>query len=257
MKTIKTITIIGSGNVASHIGIALFNKGFSINEVYSPSIEHATLLALLVGAQATNQLNKLNTESDFYLVCIKDDAIDKVLSDMTIKDKIIAHTSGSIDLNVFETHGFKHYGIFYPLQTFSKNKKVNIAEVPFCIEANTAEDERLLMNLAKELSEKVYLVSSEQRKKIHLAAVFACNFTNYMYAVADDLLSKNDLDFDILKPLIIETAQKVMYASPKSMQTGPAKRNDEAVIKNHIEMLEGMKEYQDIYKIISDKIKNA
>ena len=135
-----------------------------------------------------------------------------------------------------------------------KNKSVTINEVPFYIEANNDETKNTLLDLAKSLSNNVNEINSEQRKKIHLAAVFACNFSNYMYSISEDILNQSNIDLDILKPLIIETAKKIQNNSPKTMQTGPAKRNDDVVLKNHIELLANSKDYQDIYKIITDNI---
>ncbi|MBL4594388.1 MAG: DUF2520 domain-containing protein, partial [Flavobacteriales bacterium] len=139
-------------------------------------------------------------------------------------------------------------------QTFSKEVEVDIKKVPFCIEANNNKTEETLLSLGKSLSSDVYQINSEQRKKIHLAAVFACNFSNYMYTISEDILSGNDIDFEILKPLILETAKKIQKKPASSVQTGPAKRNDEAVIKNHLEMLADSKDYQDIYRLITKNI---
>jgi len=248
----KTITLIGAGNVATHLGKAFLNNGFSINQVYSKSIDNAYSLASELNAMPCDDVKFITDESDIYIICIKDDAINDIVEQISFKNKIIAHTSGSIPLSVL--NGFNNYGIFYPLQTFSKNKNVTINEVPFCIEANNDETKNTLLDLAKSLSNNVNEINSEQRKKIHLAAVFACNFTNYMYSISEDILNQSNIDLDILKPLIIETAKKIQNNSPKTMQTGPAKRNDDVVLKNHIELLANSKDYQDIYKIITDNI---
>jgi predicted short-subunit dehydrogenase-like oxidoreductase (DUF2520 family) len=189
-----------------------------------------------------------------YSVAIKDDAIENVLQQIIDKNIFIVHTSGSIPITVFEQTGFNNYGIFYPLQTFSKLKAINLLDVPFCIEANEQED--ILVELANKLSNSVHRVDSEQRKKLHLAAVFACNFTNHMYAIAEDLCLKNNVNFNILKPLIRETAEKITLNHAKDVQTGPAKRKDEKIIENHIEQLSDSKSYQDIYKLITESIIN-
>lgn len=254
MTTIKTITLIGAGNVATHVGKALNNKGFIINQVYSKTIENATNLAILLNTKACNKIDEIDSESDIYIVCIKDDLINTILSQINFKHKLIVHTSGSINLDIFATNGFLNFGIVYPLQSFSKSKEINLTNVPFCIEANTPENENLLIAFTKNLTKNVHLINSEQRKKIHLAAVFACNFSNYMYTIANDILAKNNIDFELLKPLIIETANKISNDTPKSMQTGPAKRNDAAVIKNHLQLLADSPSYQDIYKLITENI---
>lgn len=253
---INKITILGAGNVATHLAKSFFDHGFDIVQVYSRNLENATSLAKLVNAEAINTLTLLDNATDFYLICIKDDAIELVLKNILFKDKLIAHTSGSIPMSVLKENNFKQYGIFYPLQTFSKDKVVNLKEVPFCIEGNNQDADNQLFEMALQLSENVHFVNSEQRKKLHVAAVFACNFTNYMYTIAHDITSKNDINFDILKPLIKETANKILENKPATMQTGPAKRKDEEVIKNHLQMLSDNKDYHDIYKLITTNIIN-
>lgn len=254
MKSKKPITFIGAGNVASHLAKAFFSKGFTISKIYSKSIDNAKILATIVNAQACDDLYELTDENHIYIVCVSDDAITNVLNKISIKKPLIIHTSGSVNIDVFKSKDFANYGIFYPLQTFSKNKDVNISTVPFCIEANTKENENTLLALANILSNNVQLINSEERKKLHLAAVFACNFSNYMYTIADELLSESNLDLNLLKPLIIETANKIKDSNPKDMQTGPAKRNDKAIIENHLQLLAKSKDYQDIYKLITENI---
>ena len=252
MNSIASITFIGSGNLATHLLTNLFHKGFLIHEVYSKTIENATLLASKCNAKPTNNLQQISDKSDIYIICIKDDFIGEVIQNFPFKNKLVVHTSGSVSIE--DLTSFDNYGIFYPLQTFSKEKEVNMFNVPFCIEANTKIIADRLVELAESLSENVYLINSEQRKKLHLAAVFACNFTNYMYQIANDITRKNDIDFDILKPVILETAKKIQKNTPKSMQTGPAKRKDEVVIKKHLEMLSNLPEYQEIYQLITKNI---
>lgn len=251
---IKKITIIGAGNVATHLAKSFYNSGFEIIQVYSRAIENANQLSQQVNAKAIESLTLLNNQTDFYLICIKDDAIEAILKSILFKDKLIAHTSGSIPMEVFKANNHENFGIFYPLQTFSKDKAINLNEVPFCIEGNNKDTGNQLFEIALQLSENVHFVNSEQRKKLHVAAVFACNFTNYMYTVAHDITTKNDINFGILTPLIKETANKVVENSPASMQTGPARRNDAAVIKNHLEMLADNENYQQIYELVTKSI---
>lgn len=255
METVKTITLIGAGNVATHLGKALLKKGFSINQVYSKSIDNAFALASELNAMPCDDIKFLTDESDVYIICIKDDFIEEISQQLLFENKLVVHTSGSVSMNTLNR--FDHYGIFYPLQTFSKEKEVSFSEVPLCIEANSKETEQTLLSLGKSLSNNVQLINSEQRKKIHLAAVFACNFSNYLYAVSEDILNQNNIDFELLKPLILETANKIKNNTAKSMQTGPAQRNDEAIIKNQIDMLADSKDYQEIYKLITDNIING
>jgi predicted short-subunit dehydrogenase-like oxidoreductase (DUF2520 family) len=252
LETPKAITLIGAGNVATHLGKALFQKGYSINQVYSKSIDNAFLLASELNAMPCDDIKFITDESDIYIICIKDDFIKEIANQFSFTNKLIVHTSGSISIDILNR--FDNYGIFYPLQTFSKEATINIPEVPFCIEGSNNATSQLLLSLGKSLSNNAKLFNSEQRKKLHLAAVFACNFTNYMYTISEDILNKEDIDFNMLKPLIIETAKKIQNNTAHSMQTGPAKRNDIAVIKNHIELLADSKDYQDIYKIITENI---
>jgi predicted short-subunit dehydrogenase-like oxidoreductase (DUF2520 family) len=252
---IKKITIIGSGNVATHLGKALFKKGFEINQVYSYNKVNAFNLAEELNAMPCDDIKYISDESDVYIICIKDDFIEELVQQFSFASKIIAHTSGSVPMHVLTP--FNNHGIFYPLQTFSKEKPLNIEEVPFCIEANNETTKKELIGLAKAVSNNVNEIDSEQRKKIHLAAVFACNFSNYMYTIAEELLVKDQIDFNILKPLILETAKKIQFNSPIAMQTGPARRNDQEVIDQHIKMLEKTTKKKEIYQLISKSIRAA
>jgi len=253
---IKKITIIGSGNVATILSKVIINKGFSINQVFSKSKINAEILIKKLATnqqiKATDNIAEIDNTSDIYIICVKDDAIATVVNQFLFKDKLIVHTSGSVDITVF--NGFNQFGVFYPLQTFSKDKDADVANVPFCIEGNSKQTTQLLIDLATSFSNKVYEINSEQRKVLHLAAVFACNFTNYMYAVAAKITTKNNINFDILKPLIIETAKKIEYQLPKEAQTGPAKRKDFNTIQKHLQMLEDNDELKEIYQLISSRI---
>ena len=245
----KNIILLGSGNVATHLGIALKNSNYTIVQVYSKSIENAKILAKKLDAQFTNNLSKLKS-SDLIIVCINDDAILSVLSQ--IKNTAIVHTSGSIGLDVFKQK-FTNYGVFYPLQTFNKENDINISEIPFCIEGNSLEFEKEIIEIAKSLSNNVVKMNSQQRKQLHIAAVFACNFSNHMYSIADDLLAKKNIDFKILLPLIRKTNTNLENYRPKEVQTGPAKRKDIAIIQEHIATIKE-NEIKELYHRISDNI---
>ena len=245
----KNIIILGSGNVAKHLGIALKNSNYIIAQVYSRSIENAKILANRLDSHFTNDLTKLKS-ADLIIVSVNDDAISSVLSQ--IKNTAIVHTSGSIGLNVFKEK-FSSYGVFYPLQTFNKEVDLNISEIPFCIEGNSFEFENQLIKIAEILSNNVVKMNSQQRRKLHIAAVFACNFSNHMYSVANELLEKNDIDFKILLPLIKRTITNLEKKKPKEVQTGPAKRNDKAIIQEHIDTIKE-KEIRELYQKISANI---
>ena len=245
----KNIILLGSGNVATHLGIALKNSNYTIVQVYSKIIENAKVLANKLDTQFTNNLSKLKS-TDLIIVCINDDAILSVLSQ--IKNTAIVHTSGSIGLDVFKQK-FTNYGVFYPLQTFNKEVDINISEIPFCIEGNSLEFEKQLIKIAKTLSNNVVKMNSQQRKQLHIAAVFACNFSNHMYSIADDLLAKKNIDFKILLPLIRKTNANLENYRPKEVQTGPAKRKDTAIIQEHIATIKENK-IKELYHRISDNI---
>ena len=245
----KNIILLGSGNVATHLGIALKNSNYTIVQVFSKSIKNAKLLAKKLDTHFTNDLTKLKP-ADLIIVSINDDAILSVLS--KIKDTAIVHTSGSIELNVFKEK-FSNYGVFYPLQTFNKEIDINISEIPFCIEGNSLEFERKIIEIAKSLSNNVVKMNSQQRKQLHIAAVFACNFTNHMYSIADDLLSKKNIDFKILLPLIRKTNANLNSNKPNKVQTGPAKRKDTAIIEEHIATI-NEKEIKELYQKITNNI---
>src|SRR6201996_2566927 len=220
------ITLIGSGNVATHFGAAFKNAGHRIVQVYSRDMQNAALLAYHVGAEAIDNLEQINTETEIFIISVKDDAIGPIVEKLAVYDKLTAHTSGATSIDVLRAFT-DSAGVFYPLQTFSKTKEVNFRSVPLCIEGADEQITKQLIELAQTVSNNVYKVSSAQRKVLHLAAVFACNFPNYLYNIAQQLLAKDNLDFNLLRPLIDETAEKVQTQLPQAVQTGPAVRNDE------------------------------
>ncbi|MCL4482657.1 MAG: DUF2520 domain-containing protein, partial [Bacteroidetes bacterium] len=181
------------------------------------------------------------------------DAIPDVLTDLPIREQLIVHTAGSVSMNILATVS-KNYGVFYPLQTLSKQKEVDFSSVPICIEANSAENLAKLRALAAIISDQVVQVDSMQRKQLHLAAVFVSNFVNHFYSIGEKLLLEKQLDFDLLKPLIMETANKAMHHSPRTVQTGPAIRNNKTIMDHHLKMLEQHPEWQKLYELISRDI---
>jgi predicted short-subunit dehydrogenase-like oxidoreductase (DUF2520 family) len=248
------IILIGAGNVATQLGLALSGAGYKISQVYSKTKSSSTALAKKLKAESINDLKKLNTYAAVYIIAVNDDAIAEVAKQLKLKDKIVVHTSGSVSIEALKGSS-KNYGVFYPLQTFTKGKKVNFKNVPLCIEGNNKATSTTLQYFAKSISSNVKVISSEQRKVIHLAAVFACNFSNHMYVIAEDLLKQNKLSLDLLKPLIEETALKIKDHSPAKVQTGPAIRGDKKVMEGHLKMLKD-KKLKDIYQIISKDIRS-
>jgi predicted short-subunit dehydrogenase-like oxidoreductase (DUF2520 family) len=247
------ITIIGSGNVATHLSAAFKNEGHRIMQVYSRNMQNAALLAYHVGAEATDNMDNITGDTDIFIIAVKDDAITAIVSQLIKHNKLIVHTSGAVSLQQISDLS-THAGVFYPLQTFSKAKELNFLEVPLCIEGIDEEITKQLEELARTVSNSVYRINSAQRKVLHLAAVFACNFPNYLYAISEMLLADHQMNFDMIRPLIIETADKIRTHSPAKVQTGPAVRNDEQTMQVHTQMLNNVPELQLIYQLLSQGI---
>lgn len=248
------IVLIGAGNVATHLGLAYKSAGYEIIQVWSKTIESARRLAKQLGVVPLTDIGKLSKDADVYVIAVKDDAVSLIVKKLALKEKLIIHTSGTVPMLLLKTAS-KNYGVIYPLQTFSKNRKIDFSTVPLCVEANDKNTEKRVVALARAISKNVYVISSEKRKALHLAAVFACNFSNHMYAVAEKIIKKQKLPFALLIPLIEETAAKIKTGSPVKMQTGPAIRGDKVVIKEHLRMLAGDTKAKKIYELISESIK--
>lgn len=248
------IVCIGSGQVATHLVQAIKQSGQTILQVYSRNLTHAQTLADKVNAQAINQFSQITPNADLYIIAVKDDAIETVLQSLNVKDKCVVHTSGTISSAVISKY-FKQAGVFYPLQTFSKNKVVSFKNIPICITASYPAVAEKLQQLAQKLSDKVYLIDDEKRQALHVAAVFACNFPNHLYAIANQILVQNQLDFEMIRPLIAETTDKVMLNLPHTVQTGPASRADEITLNKHLNLLAKLPAIQNICQILSDSIK--
>lgn len=252
-KSKDKIVLIGAGNVATHLGKAFVDNGFQILQVYSRTEDSAKQLAEKLQADFTTDLERINREADLYVFSVKDAELTDVLENLPELNGLFVHTAGSVPMSVFADY-HAHYGVIYPLQTFSKIKEVDFRMIPLFIEANSLEDESRLRVIASELSDSVTVLSSEKRKYLHLAAVFACNFVNHLYYQASQILESQDLSRDLLFPLILETADKVKTLHPLEAQTGPAVRYDTNVIEKHLQMLENAPEQQEIYRLLSDSI---
>lgn len=248
------IVLLGSGNVATHLAGALKAKGEKLIQVYSPNLNNAKALADKVGAASISTVSEIDKEADLYIIAVKDDAIETMAAALNGVGGLVVHTSGTTDISVLSKY-CKRAGVFYPLQTFSKNKPVSFDEIPLCLESIQEGDLSILKALAKRLSSLVYEIDGEKRKVLHLSAVFASNFPNHLYALAAQILNKNDLDFDMLRPLINETAEKVSTNMPFDVQTGPAVRNDQNTMNKHITMLNNLPNLQEIYQSLSKSIK--
>lgn len=249
------VVCIGSGNVATHMARALKKSGANLLQIWSKSADNAFVLANELNAEAISEFSEINRSADLYIIAVKDDAIAEVVEALKDIEGLIVHTSGATDIDVLSP--LKKAGVLYPLQTFSKNKQLDFANVPLCIEALDQSVLGSLRSIASGLTPMVYEVDSEKRRVLHLAAVFACNFVNHMYVLSDELVRHHGLDFEILKPLIMETAVKVQTASPIDVQTGPAVRHDEKTISRHLELLDNMPGLALIYQNLSKSIKKT
>ena len=249
------IIFVGAGNLATNLAKALYRKGFRIAQVYSRTEANARELANAVEAEATDRIEEIRNDGEIYFVCLTDSALVDLLPQI-VKDKsnaLFLHTAGSIPMDIWKSQ-VQRYGVLYPMQTFSKQVEVDFSSIPVFLETNNADDMLWLKAIASTLTDKVYEATSEQRKVLHLSAVFTCNFTNHMYALAAEMLQRYNLPFSVMLPLIDETARKVHELSPLDTQTGPAKRDDKNVMNDHLKMLANDPEMKEIYQLISESI---
>lgn len=245
------VAVIGSGNVAQHL-IKVFDASPGILLVQAFARQKESLLHLLPESKITDSYTDLQ-EADVYIISVSDDAIAQVSSLLPFTGRLIVHTSGSVAMQ--ELNPANRRGVFYPLQTFSKNKEVNFKEVPLCLESEDPKDFELLQKLAASVSDNVYAINSGQRQSLHVAAVFVSNFVNHMYTIGSTICNEHNVPFDILKPLIKETAEKVQQLPPVQAQTGPAKRGDSTTMQKHINFLQD-NNLINIYNLLSQSIQH-
>ena len=250
----KRIVIIGAGNVASALGAGLAESN-KVIQIYSKHLASAKKLGKTLACSFTVDVKKIVTDADIYIIAVKDDAIEQVAKKLRLKDRVVVHTSGSIDVAVLKKVS-SSYGVLYPLQTFSGGNKLK-PNTPFCIEASNEKVKQELAVVIKELSGKAYYMNSVQRAKLHLAAVFVNNFTNHLFAVANDITEKAHIPFDILLPLIEETVNKLKIQKPVLSQTGPAIRNDKQTLKKHLVLLKTNKQYLKLYERLTNSIQSS
>ena len=249
------ISIIGSGNVAAALAKRISACGHKIDAIFGRDRKKAADLAQLVNSRAVNALSDLPLDSDIYLLAVKDDAIVEVATAIKTLRGVLAHTSGATPIDSFKGVQ-QNYGVFYPLQTFSADIEANFEELPLCISANSTENEAKLKELAESICPNVYTITEEQRKGLHVAAVFANNFSNFLFSAAFDICKKESLSFEMLKPLIRQTLRKIEIADPEKIQTGPARRGDESTIRLHQQWLEShVPEYRKLYDALTEAIK--
>lgn len=256
-KEFKEVVLIGAGNLSTHLGKNLYKKGYKISQVFSKSKDSANTLSKVLKAEPITDFSRIKKDSDFYFICLKDDLISKSIKKIPTLSGIVIHTSGSVNLNVLSSK-FENCGVLYPIQTFNKHiKKLSFSNIPLCIEANNEFSYSSIKELANHLSENVRDINSKQRQTIHLAAVFSCNFVNYLFEIADNLLKKEKIDISLLYPLIEQTIAKIKTNAPAEVQTGPAVRNDIKTIEEHLKLLENEKKYQEIYRLLTENIINS
>jgi predicted short-subunit dehydrogenase-like oxidoreductase (DUF2520 family) len=245
------ITIIGSGNVAQHL-IKAFTKSELIEVVQVFSRKKEVLSSIIEYDKIVNDFEEL-IEADLYIIAVSDKAISEVSSNLPFQNRIVVHTSGAASLDVLDPKNRK--GVFYPLQTFSKKKEIDFSTIPMCLESENTFDFRVLETVAKSISNAVYPINSDQRKALHVAAVFVNNFSNHLYQIGQEICNEHQVPFEVLKPLIQETAEKIKTLDPIDAQTGPAKRKDSNTIEAHLEYLSNENQ-KNIYKILTQSIQN-
>jgi predicted short-subunit dehydrogenase-like oxidoreductase (DUF2520 family) len=250
------VSFIGSGNLAWHLAPALDNTDFAVKEVYSRNIKRAdALVEKLYEAKPKATLDFSISPSKIFIIAAPDDAIAEIVEEIVLpQNAFLFHTSGSQPLSTLGYSATPNIGVFYPLQTFTKGKKIDFREVPVFLESENSVAEKVLSTMAKAISKKVFKVSSADRKALHVAAVFASNFTNHMLSLSKEILEEHKLDFDLLKPLITETINKSLAIGPENSQTGPASRGDLEILDKHFDFLKGDEDVAEIYKLISQHI---
>lgn len=255
VKPQEKIVFVGAGKLATNLSVALQKAGYTITQVYSRTEEAAKALGERIGCAWTNHLENIAKEADIYIYALTDSVLPHIASQPIGNEEAIhLHTAGSMNKDVFSTK--KRYGVLYPFQSFSKEQLVDFSHVPILTEGSDETVENTITKMAQRISERVYQADLEHRQRLHLAGVFANNFTNCMYAIAEEQLQKAGLPFDILLPLIKETAHRVETIAPRKAQTGPARRHDTNVMEKHIQLLQDDTSLETLYRIISTNIMN-
>ena len=247
-----SVCLLGAGNVATHLFKAFNNaQNVRVKQWYNRNLQ--SLVTYKNETEITDNLKALEY-ADVYILAVSDDAIPQLSRELPFEDRFVVHTSGSV--NIHDLDRKNRRGVFYPLQTFSKKVEVDFSCIPICIEAFDKNDLNILKQLAQGLGSKWYKINTEQRQTLHLSAVFVNNFVNQLYRIAHEISDAKSINFDILKPLILETARKVQESSPYMAQTGPAKRNDKKTIKRHLKIIEN-ESHKEIYELLTQSIKNT
>lgn len=249
----NSVVIIGAGNVAHHLTRALISNTVNVRQIFNRTLSKAEELGESYNIKYTNKISELE-KADLYIIAAADKGVEELSHYIPFEDTLVVHTSGSLPMSVLK--GNYRKGVFYPLQTFTKTKALRYENIPFFVEAENKEDEDALYKLADRISNEVHRINSEKRLKIHMAGVWTSNFVNHLYQIGQNICEEADIPFDVLRPLIKETAMKVQEMKPYDAQTGPAKRNDENVLQKHIESIEDSR-MQQLYQLLTDSIKRT
>ena len=249
---LNKIAIVGSGNIAFHLSAIFTKRSITVSCIASRNKINANEIASRINAKVCD-IEALDKSVDLVIIAVSDDAIEEVINKIPKGDFIVAHTTGSVSMKVFKNK-FDKYGVFYPLQSFLKSRKVDFSNIPILVEANTEKTNQKLAELGMRISDKVEIMDSEKRKMLHLSAVIINNFVNFLASKSYGFLEENNIDSSLLQPLMLETVNRLNNNSPHEMQTGPAKRNDEKTIKKHIDQLKSNPKLQSLYKQLSKQI---
>lgn len=246
------VSFIGSGNVATVLAKQLFHRGFTIVDIYSKQIYHAQQLAETVSARAIDDLKNLTLTADIFIIAVSDKSISQIINQLFLSDKLVIHTAGAVSIEVLNKVS-KSYGVLYPIQTLRKEMNSEV-EIPFMIDGNNSYTTNLIENLVNKLQQSFVYGTDEKRLKIHVAAVFASNFVNYLYYLSSDYCTKEQIDFKLLQPIIEQTAMRLQSNLPGEVFTGPAFRGDKNSIEMHLSLLAHYPDLQKWYALITDGI---
>jgi predicted short-subunit dehydrogenase-like oxidoreductase (DUF2520 family) len=252
-QKIQKIALIGAGKLATNFAFTLKKRGYTILQIYNRSRKAGMKLAEKVSAPYIDDLQELTHKADLYALAVNDSSLKEVSEKIHLRNQLIIHFSGTADISLLKDSS-SNYGILYPVQTFTKRHATGFFNIPICIEAINTGSKEKLSAFAANLSDKIFKVSSNQRKIIHLSAIFASNFTNFMYAISEDLLTENNLPMNLLEPIIKKTTTNASRKNIFSLQTGPAIREDFEIIRTHLDLLSEQPDYKEIYRIITESI---
>ncbi|MCE2962733.1 MAG: Rossmann-like and DUF2520 domain-containing protein [Chitinophagales bacterium] len=246
------VVIIGAGNVAYHLIRSITSSGNKLVQICNRTLGNIQPFSQ---TNITGNLNAIRQDADIYIICVKDIAIADIASKINLGNKLIVHTSGNRSMDLLKDCS-TNYGVFYPIQSFTKNIPINFKKVPLILEASNDEAQEMLVDFSRTISNQVILMNELDRQKLNVAGVFVNNFTNYIYSLAHDYLSKEGIDFNIVQPLIQNTVDKLVLGNPQDMQTGPAVRNDLDTIQAHTKLLENYPQLKEIYQEVTQSIIN-